>query len=133
MPLAGRVLDVGAGAGYYLHRLREFGLEDGVGVELMDERVAEARRRYPALDVRQGDASDLPFADGEFDLVTQFTVLSSILDPTLRRAVAAEMSASRARPGGSVAPSTCCRTRVCERSSGAPAARRRRPARPSRV
>ena len=38
-----------------------------------------------------GSATELPFADGEFDLVTQFTCLSSILDDDVRLAAAREM------------------------------------------
>jgi ubiquinone/menaquinone biosynthesis C-methylase UbiE len=99
--LGGPVLDVGCGSGYYLSRLQEYGASEAVGVELMDERVAQARRRYPGLDVRQGDAANLPFDDGTFALVTQFTVLSSILDRDSRAAIAREMLRVT-RPGGHV-------------------------------
>ena len=86
-----RVLDVGAGSGYFLHRLQEYGAGEAHGIDLMDERVAEGRRRYPTLDLRTGSATSLPYADREFDLVTQFTCLSSILDHEVRLAVAREM------------------------------------------
>jgi SAM-dependent methyltransferase len=90
--LAGaRVLDVGAGSGYFLHRLQEYGAGEAHGIDLMEERVAEGRKRYPKLDLRAGSATELPYADGEFDLVTQFTCLSSILDDDVRLAVAREM------------------------------------------
>jgi glycosyltransferase involved in cell wall biosynthesis/SAM-dependent methyltransferase len=95
------VLDVGAGSGQLLHRLVEFGAARGAGIELMPSRVAVARERYPALEIVEGDASKLPYADASFDLVTQFTCLSSILDRALRRAVAAEMWRVL-RPGGAV-------------------------------
>jgi glycosyltransferase involved in cell wall biosynthesis/SAM-dependent methyltransferase len=95
------VLDVGAGSGQLLHRLAEFGAARAVGVELMAARAAAARERYPNLEMLEGDAADLPLEDAAFDLVTQFTCLSSILDPALRRAVAAEMWRVL-RPGGAV-------------------------------
>jgi hypothetical protein len=57
----------------------------------MEERIAEGRRRYPTLDLRAGSATALPYGDSEFDLVTQFTCLSSILDDDVRLAVAREM------------------------------------------
>jgi len=99
--LAGmRVLDVGCGTGYYLHRLREYGAGECHGIDLMENRVAAGRERYPPLHLRVGNAADLPFADGEFDLVTQFTCLSSILDPSVRLAAAREMQ--RVARGGSV-------------------------------
>ena len=94
------VLDVGAGSGRLLHRLVEFGAARGAGVEFMPARVAAARERYPRLEVVEGDASP-PVRRRTFDLVTQFTCLSSIFDPALRRAVAAEMWRV-VRPGGAV-------------------------------
>src|SRR5262249_47371851 len=75
-----RVLDVGAGSGYFLQRLIDYGAAEGHGIDLMEERVAAGRRRYPALHLRVGNGTELPYGDGEFDLVTQFTCLSSILD-----------------------------------------------------
>lgn len=101
VPLAGaRVLDVGCGTGYYLHRLREYGAGECHGVDLLEERVAAGRERYPALELQVGNAAELPFADGEFDLVTQFTCLSSILDDDVRLAAAQEMR--RVGAGGAV-------------------------------
>jgi SAM-dependent methyltransferase len=90
--LAGaRVLDVGCGSGYFLHRLRDYGAGEAHGIDLMEDRVAEGRKRYPALQLQVGSATELPFEDGEFDLVTQFTCLSSILDDSVRLAAASEM------------------------------------------
>jgi SAM-dependent methyltransferase len=86
-----RVLDVGAGSGYFLHRLQEYGAGEAHGIDLMEERVAAGRRRYPTLDLRTGSATELPYSDGEFDLVTQFTCLSSIVNPDVRTITAREM------------------------------------------
>jgi SAM-dependent methyltransferase len=94
-----QVLEVGCGFGTILQRMVDFGAASGTGVDLSAARVEEARRRYPALDVRVADASELPFEDGSFDVVTQFVCLSSVLDPELRRAICAEM-ARVTRPGG---------------------------------
>lgn len=93
-----RVLDVGCGSGYFLNRLHEYGAGECYGIDLMENRVAEGQERYPALQLRVGSATDLPFADGEFDLVTQFTCLSSIVDAEVRLVAAREMR--RAAQGG---------------------------------
>jgi SAM-dependent methyltransferase len=92
LALAGaRVLDVGCGSGYFLHRLRDYGAGEAHGIDLMEERITAGRERYPALKLHLGSATELPFQDGEFDLVTQFTCLSSILDDDVRLAAAREM------------------------------------------
>src|SRR3954447_4121487 len=90
--LAGaRVLDVGCGSGYFLHRLHEYGAAECHGIDLMEKRIAVGEERYPTLKLRVGSATELPYADGAFDVVTQFTCLSSILDDDVRLAVAREM------------------------------------------
>jgi SAM-dependent methyltransferase len=92
VPLAGaRVLDIGCGSGYFLHRLQEYGAGECHGIDLMENRVAEGRDRYPTLDLRVGSATELPYANGAFDVVTQFTCLSSVLDDDVRLAIAHEM------------------------------------------
>jgi SAM-dependent methyltransferase len=86
-----RVLDIGAGTGYFLHRLQEYGAGECHGIDLMESRIAEGRESYPTLELRVGSATELPYGDGEFDLVTQFTCLSSILDDDVRALAAREM------------------------------------------
>ena len=98
-----RILDVGCGDGGFLRRLVSWGADPTklAGVDLLEDRAAAARRIEPCLDVRQADASDLPFEDASFDLAFQLTVFTSILDDGMRRAVAREM-ARVLRPGGVV-------------------------------
>jgi ubiquinone/menaquinone biosynthesis C-methylase UbiE len=85
------VLDVGCGSGYMTSRLLEFGAAATTGVDLMEGRIETAQQRYPRPNFVCANAAELPFVDGEFDIVTQFTCLSSVLDPDLRKAIAAEM------------------------------------------
>lgn len=94
-----RVLEVGCGAGELLSRFLDYGALHAAGIDLMEERIAVARRRYPRLELVPGDASKLPWDDGSFELVTQFTCLSSVLDRDLRAAIASEMWRVLA-PGG---------------------------------
>jgi ubiquinone/menaquinone biosynthesis C-methylase UbiE len=104
MPLDGRrVLDVGCGSGQWLIDFETWGARrrDLAGIELDCERFALARERLapsgagPAggeADVREGNAAELPWRDGSFDVVLQATMLSSILDDDLQRRVAREMT-----------------------------------------
>lgn len=98
--LAGaRVLDVGCGTGYFVHRLFEYGAGECHGIDLMESRIGAARARYPGLEWHVGSATALSFADGAFDLVTQFTCLSSIVDDEARATSAREMKRVAARDG----------------------------------
>jgi SAM-dependent methyltransferase len=63
-----RVLDVGSGPGYVAAACAVRGAEV-VGVDVAAEMVSLARRLQPELEFRQGDAEQLPFAEGSFDAV----------------------------------------------------------------
>ncbi|HEX3127351.1 MAG TPA: methyltransferase domain-containing protein [Thermoanaerobaculia bacterium] len=104
LPLSGRrLLEVGCGSGNWLEILERFGArrEGLAGIDLDPGRADVCRSRFPGADIRSGDASVLPWEGGSFDLVLQSTVFSSILDPGMRRAVAAEMLRVLA-PGGAI-------------------------------
>ncbi len=89
-----RVLDLGTGGGGELEHLVGLGADprNCCGVDLLPERVDEARRRLPGIEFRVGDAGSLDFPDRCFDLVLISTVLSSVLDPATRVRIAAEVS-----------------------------------------
>ncbi len=82
-------LDVGCGEGVITQAWAER-LEAGrvVGVDVDDPVLVEewATRRRPNLEFLPADASRLPFADGEFDMVAAIEVLEHVEDP--RRALA---------------------------------------------
>jgi len=89
-----RILDVGCGEGQWLHFLAGIGAqaENLTGIDLLPERVEMTRMRCsPLINLKCGDASRLPFEDERFDVLLAFTVFSSILNPALKVAVAAEM------------------------------------------
>lgn len=94
-PLGGkRVLDVGCGTGYWLRSLIGWGAwpRHVVGIDLLRDRVFRAATLAPRhLGLSCGTAVELPFRGASFDLVLQFTVFTSILDPAFRRRVADEM------------------------------------------
>ena len=89
-----RILDVGCGTGFWLRNFVGWGArpEDLFGLDLLPERVEQARRSLPAsANLAQGSATDVAFSDRSFDLVLQFTVFSSILQPEMKQQVACEM------------------------------------------
>jgi ubiquinone/menaquinone biosynthesis C-methylase UbiE len=63
-----RVLDVATGPGYAAAAAARRGA-NVVGLDFSAAMVAEARRKHPTLDFREGDAEELPFADDSFDAV----------------------------------------------------------------
>ncbi len=93
-PLESRqILDVGCGRGQWLSHFEVLGArrDNIAAIDLDPSRVVVAQERFPGADVRIGDAAHLPWDDSSFDLVTQSTVFTSILDAPVRAAVAAEM------------------------------------------
>lgn len=88
-----RTLAVGCGAGAELLDLVRYGVpaRNVCGVDLTWERARSAKMRGEGLGIVHGSGASLPYRIGTFDLVSQFTVLTSVLDPGLRRAIAAEM------------------------------------------
>jgi SAM-dependent methyltransferase len=93
---AGRVLDVGCGAGGALVALARVGKWEVCGLELD---VAAARRAAAqGFNVRQGDLVDTDFEPGSFDLIRMGHVIEHVRDPiaTLRRAWAL------LKPGGTL-------------------------------
>ena len=104
LPIAeSAIADIGCGTGQWLLEFLQWGAVAANlhGIDLLDGRIACARERLPGVDLRCGDARSLPWPDASFDLVTQFTVFSSIADVEVRRAVASEMLRVL-RPGGRI-------------------------------
>ena len=93
-PLHGRrIADIGCGDGTWLLEYLQWGAyaADLAGIDLMPDRISEARRRLPQCDLHLGSASELPWPDESFDLVSQLLVFMNMSDPALKRAVAGEM------------------------------------------
>ncbi|HUF37122.1 MAG TPA: class I SAM-dependent methyltransferase [Anaerolineales bacterium] len=88
-----RLLEIGCGAGGVLIEYLDHGVapRDLHGVDLLPDRLSEARRRLPAAPLACADGRRLPYPNAAFDLVLQYTAFSSILDDAVKSAVAAEM------------------------------------------
>jgi ubiquinone/menaquinone biosynthesis C-methylase UbiE len=96
-----RILEVGCGRGARLADFLRWGAdaENLAGVDVMPGFIDEARAKYPALRLSLADATRLPFTDGAFDIVMQSTLFSSLLDPSVRKTAAAEMTRVLRRGG----------------------------------
>lgn len=98
-----RVLDVGCGYGGVLNLFHEQGVaaDNLFGIDLLPNRIRVARERYPSFSIREGNAEQLDFPDGWFDMAAAFTVFSSILDSKMAENVAREIVRVLV-PGGAV-------------------------------
>lgn len=78
-----RVLDVGCGTGALLHQLHVAYPEAQLaGVDPVPEMLKVARRRLPpAVELREGWANRLPYADGSFNVVVSCNVFHYIRNP----------------------------------------------------
>ena len=98
---ATRVLDVATGTGAVAIALKRANPERSiVGIDQSPEMLAVARRRVgEGIDLLEGSAESLPFADGEFDALTFTYLLRYVDDPvaTLRELMRV------VKPGGTVA------------------------------
>jgi demethylmenaquinone methyltransferase/2-methoxy-6-polyprenyl-1,4-benzoquinol methylase len=101
-----RVLDVATGTGLVARTLVERYGCNVVGVDQSADMLSGARRalsRHPELaariDLRQGEAEHLPFADAEFDHLTFTYLLRYVDDPAATR----RELARAVKPGGRIA------------------------------
>lgn len=103
-PTGWRVLEAGVGGGGLLPWVRDrLAVPESqlAGIDLSADRIERARESLPAADLRAGSAADLPWPDASFDLVIASTLFSSVLDPDLRSAIAADCWRAL-KPGGAV-------------------------------
>jgi SAM-dependent methyltransferase len=95
-----RVLDVGCGPGALLGELASrLGGDAVVGIEPSEGFAAAARERHPGVEVVQGAAEELPFADASFDAALAQLVVHFMRDP----AAGLREMARVTKPGGTVA------------------------------
>lgn len=103
-PAALRLVEVGCGGGGNLLELLRLGFAPArlAGIELLPERLAEARAVLPAaLTLLEGDAAAAPIAVASQDLVLASTVFSSLLERAFQQRLADAMW-SWVKPGGAV-------------------------------
>lgn len=100
-PQSGMCLDLGSGGGDECRWILGIGVPGDrlVGIDLLATHLRQARRGLPWLSLIQGDAGRLPLREGSIAFVYQSTMLSSVLDGRLRRAMLEEVGRVL-RPGG---------------------------------
>ena len=90
IPKNARILEVGCNVGNNLLHLRKMGYTDLYAIEIYQQAVVEAKKRIPGAQIIRGDALDIPFKDGYFDLVFTSGVLIHIA-PKNRKKVMSEI------------------------------------------
>lgn len=94
------VLDLGCGDGRLgASILRVSPTVRYVGIDLLPDRIEEARRLVPSGEFEVGSVDRLPYPDGQFDVAVAMTLFSSL--PSIRMEEAAGREVARViRPGG---------------------------------
>lgn len=91
-PLADkRVLEVGCGRGGVLLEWMSYGTVHLHGVDLLPDRLDDARTRLPRVPLICADGQRLPYPNRSFDIVLQYTAFSSVLDDAVKANLAREM------------------------------------------
>ena len=87
------VLDVGCGSGSSLVSMMRLGFSPSNlrGIDVLGDRIAEARSKLPNVPFHCGDARCMEFPDSAFDLVMEWTMFVQITDKSLSRQIAQEM------------------------------------------
>lgn len=87
------VLEVGCGGGASLHNFMRLGFvpEKLHGVDILEERIHDANKRYPNIEFRREDASRLSYQDASFDLVFESTMFTTLPDDELAGRIASEI------------------------------------------
>lgn len=96
-----RILEVGCGQGGVLHEFLCMGArpENLFGLDLLMDRLVVAGQSLQGAHFQRADGCSLPFRAHCFDLVMQYTAISSVLDPDLRKGMCTEMLRVL-KPGG---------------------------------
>jgi SAM-dependent methyltransferase/glycosyltransferase involved in cell wall biosynthesis len=100
-PQTAHVLDVGCGGGGDIYQLLRVGYAPALitGIEIQAERLDGAKKLYPHIRWMDGDATQMAFETGSYDLVFESTMFATLPDDLVRSAIASEM-VRVCRPGG---------------------------------
>jgi len=92
-PDTARILDVGCGDGGSIINLLRLGFPPSniYGIDIMSERINEAKKKFPNINWIHGDASCMKFEDNFFDCVMESTMFIQITNDDLAGKIAKEM------------------------------------------
>jgi SAM-dependent methyltransferase len=76
---SGKLLDVGCGLGFFLKRMQN--IYDSYGVDVSEYSVEETRKVALKARVHIASATELPFHDDYFDIITAFDIVEHLENP----------------------------------------------------
>lgn len=82
-----RILEVGTNVGNQLKHLQSMGFTNLYGIEIQDRAIEFSKQTTRGLNIIKGDALDIPFKDGFFDLVYTHGVLIHISPDNIKNAI----------------------------------------------
>jgi len=96
-----KMLDLGSGELFWTRQFIDLGIASSncIATDILDWRLKAGRKEYDEIQAVTASAFELPFQDGTFDLISQLTMMTSVLDQNLRRRIAADMIRVL-KPGG---------------------------------
>ena len=80
LPRGARVADLGCGSGVFTELLRRQGFQS-VGLDISPKLIELGRRKYPGLELIEGDAENLPFESASLDGVLLSGLVHHFPDP----------------------------------------------------
>jgi len=87
IPRDAKILEIGTNIGNQLFHLQSQGFINLYGIEIQDRAINYAKLRTDNLNIIKGDALDIPFKDGFFDLVFTSGVLIHISPNNINQAI----------------------------------------------
>ncbi|MCK5124889.1 MAG: class I SAM-dependent methyltransferase [candidate division Zixibacteria bacterium] len=96
-----QLLDIGSGELLIPELMIDLGINRSscLATDILHWRLVEGKKQNRDIMAVTADSSQMPFESNSFDVVSQFTLLTSVLDDSIRRKIASEMLRVL-KPGG---------------------------------
>lgn len=85
-----KMLEVGCAGGSVISNFKNFGVNENniTGIDIRKNRLEDAKTLYPNVEFCYMDAQNLTFKDNFFDIITVFTLFSSVIDISIKQNIA---------------------------------------------